>query len=65
MLILRTPSQSSMAAASGQLVGGALIGDPIVGKTIPSTSDVGFAVTGDGGTFVCSMAGPLTGGFRV
>lgn len=64
MLILGIPSQSSMAAASGQLVGGALIGDPIAGKTIPSTSDVGFAVTADGGTFVCSMAGPLTGGFK-
>ena len=24
----------------------------------------GFAVTANGGTFVCSMAGPLTGGFK-
>jgi hypothetical protein len=64
MLILTTPGQSGRAAAQGQLVGGALIGDPIPGKTIPSTSDVGFAVTSDGGTFVCSMAGPLTGGFK-
>ncbi len=47
-----------------QLVGGGLIGRPIQGKTIDSPSDFGFAVTSDGGTFVCSMAGPLTGGFK-
>jgi hypothetical protein len=47
-----------------QLVGGGLIGSPIPGKTIDSPSDFGFAVTPDGGTFVCSMAGPLTGGFK-
>ncbi len=50
-------------ASSMQLVGGGLIGSPITGKTINSPSDFGFAVTPDGGTFVCSMAGPLTGGF--
>ena len=47
-----------------QLVGAGLIGGPIPGKTIDSPSDFGFAVTRDGGTFVCSMAGPLTGGFK-
>ncbi len=41
-----------------------LIGAPIFGKTINSPSDIGFAVSPDGGTFVCSMAGPLTGGFK-
>jgi hypothetical protein len=46
-----------------QLVGGGLIEEPISGKTIKSPSDFGFAVTPGGGTFVCSMAGPLTGGF--
>jgi hypothetical protein len=55
-------SQTGLAA-SMQLVGGGLIGSPIAGKTINSPSDFGFAVTPDGGTFVCSMAGPLTGGF--
>ncbi len=52
------------AAPMTQLVGAGLIGAPIAGKTIDSTSDFGFAVTRDGGTFVCSMAGPLTGGFK-
>jgi len=47
-----------------QVVGAGLIGRPIMQKTIPSPSDFGFAVTPDGGTFVCSMAGPLTGGFK-
>jgi hypothetical protein len=45
------------------LAGGGRIGTPIVGETIPSPSDFGFAVNDDGGTFVCSMAGPETGGF--
>lgn len=52
------------AAPMSQLVGAGLIGGPIPGKTIDSPSDFGFAVTRDGGTFVCSMAGPLTGGFK-
>jgi hypothetical protein len=52
------------AASSMQLVGAGLIRDSIPGKTIDSPSDFGFAVTMDGGTFVCSMAGPLTGGFK-
>ena len=47
-----------------QIMGGGLIGKPIPGKTIDSTSDFGFAVTPDGGSFVCSMAGPITGGFK-
>ena len=45
-------------------MGAGLIGGPIPGKTINSPSDFGFAVTSEGGTFVCSMAGPLTGGFK-
>lgn len=45
------------------VVGAGRIGNPIVGKTIASTSDFGFAVSEDRGTFVCSMAGPETGGF--
>lgn len=51
-------------AAPAQLIGAGLIGSPVPGKTINSPSDIGFAVTPDGGTFVCSMAGPLTGGFK-
>jgi len=47
-----------------QVVGAGLIGRPVPGKTIDSPSDFGFAVTREGGTFVCSMAGPLTGGFK-
>ena len=43
--------------------GGGRIGDPVPGKTIPSASDFGFAVDIDGGPFVCSTAGPETGGF--
>ena len=57
-------STSPSRASSAQIVGGGLIGSPIKGKTIDSPSDFGFAVTNDGGTFVCSMAGPLTGGFK-
>ena len=45
------------------VVGGGRIGAEIPGQTIPSPSDFGFAVNEDGGTFVCSMAGPETGGF--
>src|SRR2546427_5013244 len=45
------------------VIGAGRIGNPIQGTTIPSASDFGFAVSGRGGTFVCSMAGPETGGF--
>jgi len=55
---------SPAMAASVQVVGGGLISHPIKGKTISSASDFGFAVTAAGGTFLCSMAGPLTGGFK-
>lgn len=55
---------SPAMAASVQVVGGGLISHPIQGKTISSASDFGFAVTAAGGTFLCSMAGPLTGGFK-
>lgn len=47
----------------GSVVGAGRISAPIVGETIPSASDFGFAVDDHGGTFVCSMAGPETGGF--
>lgn len=40
------------------------IGDPVPGKTISSPSDFGFAVTRDGGIFVCSTAGPLNWRFQ-
>ncbi len=63
MLLLAGASPSGAASAL-QLVGAGLIGSPIPGKTINSPSDFGFAVTPEGGTFVCSMAGPLTGGFK-
>lgn len=45
------------------VVGAGRIGSPIRGTTVPSASDFGFAVSERGGTFVCSMAGPETGGF--
>lgn len=64
VMVLLVGAPPSGMAASMQLVGGGLIGSPIPGKTIDSPSDVGFAVTSEGGTFVCSMAGPLTGGFK-
>ncbi len=54
----------SMGAPPVRLVGAGLIGTPLPGKTIDSPSDFGFAVSAEGGTFVCSMAGPLTGGFK-
>ena len=47
----------------GSVVGAGRIGRPIAGETIASASDFGFAVDDHGGTFVCSMAGPETGGF--
>ena len=47
----------------GSVVGAGRITSPIQGATIPSASDFGFAVDDHGGTFVCSMAGPETGGF--
>lgn len=55
---------SPAMAASVQVVGAGLISHPIKGKTISSASDFGFAVNRTGGTFLCSMAGPLTGGFK-
>src|SRR5712691_13422552 len=39
------------------------ISRPIEGETIATASDFGFAVDDHGGTYVCSMAGPETGGF--
>lgn len=62
VLLFASPTSLS-GASSMRLVGGGLIGSPIEGKTINSPSDIGFAVIPDGMTFVCSMAGPLTGGF--
>lgn len=62
--ILAAAPLPSGAAPMMQVVGAGLIGRPIPGKTIDSPSDFGFAVTPNGGTFVCSMAGPLTGGFK-
>jgi hypothetical protein len=47
----------------GSVVGAGRISRPIEGETIASPSDFGFAVDDHGGTFVCSMAGPETGGF--
>jgi len=45
------------------VIGAGRIGNSLQGTTIPSASDFGFAVSGRSGTFVCSMAGPETGGF--
>ena len=45
------------------VIGAGRIGKPIQATTIPSASDFGFAVSRRSGTFVCSMAGPETGGF--
>lgn len=64
ILVLSLIAEAVSAASMTQVVGGGLIGNPIPGKTIDSPSDFGFAVRADGGTFVCSMAGPLTGGFK-
>ncbi len=63
-VFLLAGSSHSGAASMMQVVGAGLIGRPVPGKTIDSPSDFGFAVTSEGGTFVCSMAGPLTGGFK-
>lgn len=55
---------SAMDDQQVSVVGSGRIGDPVPGGvTIPSTSDFGFAVSANKGTFVCSMAGPETGGF--
>lgn len=64
VVLLFAGALSPAAASSVQLVGAGLIGSPIAGKTINSPSDFGFAATAGGGTFLCSMAGPLTGGFK-
>src|SRR5262245_19980919 len=40
------------------------IRDNLPGKTIPSPSDFGFTADPTGGTFLCSMFGPETGGFK-
>lgn len=62
--LVLTGASPSATAPSTQVVGAGLISHPIKGKTISSASDFGFAATASGGTFLCSMAGPLTGGFK-
>lgn len=62
--LLLAGTRPAATAPSTQLVGAGLISHPIKGKTISSASDFGFAVNAAGGTFLCSMAGPLTGGFK-
>ncbi len=56
---------SELAVAdSPAAVGGGRIGpQPVLGRTLSSPSDFGFYADSNGGTFVCSMAGPGTGGF--
>jgi hypothetical protein len=51
------------AGRDASVMGAGRIGDPIPDVTISSASDFGFAVGDGGGTFVCSMGGPETGGF--
>jgi hypothetical protein len=46
-----------------QISGVGRITAPIPGVTILSPSDFGFTADPSGGTFVCSMFGPETGGF--
>lgn len=53
----------STASASNGVVGGGQIGDPLPDRTVPSPSDVAIAVDDQGGTFLCSMAGPDCGNF--
>lgn len=52
------------AAPGPRAIGCGRIQDNIPGVTIPSPSDFGFAADVGGGTFVCSMFGPETGGFK-
>jgi hypothetical protein len=67
LLVLMTATTAWVAPPDndreGSVVGAGRISAPIHGETIPSASDFGFAVDDHGGTFVCSMAGPETGGF--
>jgi hypothetical protein len=58
------PSAAIGGRRQPQIVGSGRIGEPIPGKTIPSPSDFGFAADLAGGTFVCSMFGPETGGWK-
>ena len=65
-LLVATAERATMAdhdEREASVIGTGRIGNPIQGTTIPSASDFGFAVSGRSGTFVCSMAGPETGGF--
>ena len=43
---------------------GRIGGQNLEGQTIPSPSDFGFTASAEGGSFVCSMFGPATGGFK-
>ena len=63
LMLTAVAAQANDDEREGAVVGGGRIGNAIQGKTIPSASDFGFAVSERGGTFVCSMAGPETGGF--
>jgi hypothetical protein len=62
---LGTALPASAGSRNPQIVGTGRISQNIPGKTIPSPSDFGFAADlHNGGTFVCSMFGPQTGGFK-
>ena len=61
---LGDPMEAGAANRGPQIFGSGRVHAPLEGRTIPSPSDFGFAVHPDGGTFVCSMFGPETGGFK-
>lgn len=61
--VAATPAVAT-ARRPPQVVGTGRIMRNLDGKTIPSPSDFGFSADGEGGTFVCSMFGPGTGGFK-
>ena len=61
---VRGRAVAEAAPRKPQLYGVGRIGQNLEGLTIPSPSDFGFTVSAEGGSFVCSMFGPATGGFK-
>lgn len=63
---LQIPADTTSEAKGGRgagIIGGGRIGEPLPGKTVLSTSDFAVAADENGGTFLCSMAGPDCSGF--
>ena len=61
--LIGSSDTASVRGGRKGLIGGGRIGEPLPDRTVPSPSDFAVAVDDQGGTFLCSMAGPDCSGF--